>query len=369
MRAVGIILAGGKNERLGELTAVRATSAMPIGSCYRAIDFNLSNMSNSGINKVAVITQYNSRSLNDHLSSAKWWDFGSKQGGLFVFTPFLSNDNNFWFRGTADSMYQNITFLKRSNEPYVVIASGDGVFKFDYNEVIDYHIQKDADITIMCKKLDTTDFRYYGVVDIDEDGRITDFDEKPVDPHNNTISLGAYVVSRTLLIKLLETALSEERYDFVKDIIVRYRSRLKIYGYNYDGYWATVNSIKAYYQINMDFLNQDIRNHFLGSGPYIETKPKDEPPAKYNIGAEVTDSLIGSGSILNGHVNHSVLFRKVFTGENSSVKNSILMEGCFIGNNCVIENAILDKEVILSDGKQLIGTPQSVLIVRKSTVV
>lgn len=142
MRAVGIILAGGKNERLGELTAVRATSAMPIGSCYRAIDFNLSNMSNSGINKVAVITQYNSRSLNDHLSSAKWWDFGSKQGGLFVFTPFLSNDNNFWFRGTADSMYQNITFLKRSNEPYVVIASGDGVFKFDYNEVIDYHIDR-----------------------------------------------------------------------------------------------------------------------------------------------------------------------------------------------------------------------------------
>lgn len=369
MKAVGIILAGGKNERLGELTAVRATSAMPVGSCYRAIDFNLSNMSNSGIKKVAVITQYNSRSLNDHLSSSKWWDFGSKQAGLFVYTPFLSNDNNFWFRGTADSMYQNITFLKRSNEPYVVIASGDGIYKFDYNEIISYHVQKDADITIMCKKVENMDLRSYGVASIDEDGFMTDFEEKPIEPQNNIISLGAYVVSRTLLIKLLETALSEERYDFVKDVVVRYRKKLKVYGYIYNGYWATVNSIKSYYQINMDFLNKEIRDHFLAQEPYIETKPKDEPPAKYNFGAEVTDSLVGSGSILNGYVNHSVLFRKVFTGENSSVKNSILMEGCFIGNNCVIENAILDKEVILSDGKQLIGTPESLLIVKKSTVV
>jgi len=369
MRAVGIILAGGKNERMGDLTAIRATSAMPIGSCFRAIDFSLSNMTNSGIDKVAVITQYNSRSLHDHLSSAKWWDLGSKQGGLFVFTPFLSNDNSFWFRGTADSIYQNITFLKRSNEPYVVIASGESVYQFDYNELIDYHIAKQADITILCKDLHEKDLHDYGILEIDEDNRMLDFEEKPVEPQSNIASLGIYVISRTLLIKLLETILPEARYDLVKDIIIRYRKKLKMYAYLFEGYWSTINCVQSYYNTNMDFLRPEIRNAFFSQEPYIESKPKDEPPAKYNIGAHVQDTLVGSGSILNGHVEKSILFRRVFIGENSSVRDSIIMEGCYIGNNCVVENAILDKEVVLSDGKSLIGTPGQPLIVRKSSVV
>jgi len=369
MRAVGIILAGGKNERMGDLTAIRATSAMPVGSCYRAIDFSLSNMSNSGIDKVAVITQYNSRSLHDHLSSAKWWDLGSKQGGLFVFTPFLSNENNFWFRGTADSIYQNITFLKRSNEPYVVIASGDGIYQFDYNELIDYHVRKNADITILCKDMRDRDLRDFGILEVDENNRMIDFEEKPVEPQTTIASLGIYVISRTLLIKLLETILPEARYDLVKDIIIRYRKKLNMYAYMFDGYWSTINSVQSYYDANMDFLRREVRDVFLAQEPYIETKPKDEPPAKYNVGANVQNTLVGSGSILNGYVDHSILFRRVFIGENSSVKNSIVMEGCYIGNNCVVENAILDKEVILSDGKSLIGQPDQPMIVRKSSVV
>jgi len=369
MRAVGIILAGGKNERMGELTAIRATSAMPVGSSYRAIDFALSNMTNSGIDKVAVITQYNSRSLHDHLSSAKWWDLGSKQGGLFTFTPFLSNENNFWFRGTADSIYQNITFLKRSNEPYVIIASGESVYQFDYNDMIDYHIQKDADITILCKNMPDRDLHDYGILDVDENNRMLDFEEKPVDPQTSIASLGIYVISRTLLIKLLETILPEARYDLVKDIIIRYRKKLKMYAYMFEGYWSTINCVKSYYDTNMDFLHREVRNLFLSDEPYIETKPKDEPPAKYNVGASVQNTLVGSGSILNGYVSNSILFRRVFVGDNSSVKGSIIMEGCYIGNNCVVENAILDKEVVLSDGKSLIGQPGQPLIVRKSSVV
>jgi len=369
MRAVGIILAGGKNERMGDLTAIRATSAMPVGSCYRAVDFSLSNMSNSGIDKVAVITQYNSRSLHDHLSSAKWWDLGSKQGGLFVFTPFLSNENNFWFRGTADSIYQNITFLKRSNEPYVVIASGDAIYQFDYNDLIDYHIQKDADITILCKDMGDRDLHDFGILEIDENNRMLDFEEKPVEPQTSIASLGIYVISRTLLIKLLETILPEARYDLVKDIIIRYRKKLNMYAYMFDGYWSTINCVQSYFDANMDFLRREVRDIFLAEEPYIETKPKDEPPAKYNIGAHVQNALVGSGSILNGYVERSILFRRVFIGENSSVKDSIIMEGCYIGNNCVVENAILDKEVVLSDGKSLIGQPGQPLIMRKSSVL
>jgi glucose-1-phosphate adenylyltransferase len=369
MKAVGIILAGGKSERLGELTVARATCAMPVGSCYRAIDFTLSNMSNSNINKVAVITQYNSRSLHDHLSSSKWWDFGRKQGGLFVFTPFGSNDNAYWFRGTADSIYQNISFLRRSNEPYVVITSGDGIYKMDYNDIINYHHNMEADITIVCKDMKTMEVHDYGVIELDDENRMLDFEEKPVEPQASTISLGIYVISRTLLIKLLETIISEGRYDFVKDVIIRYRKKLKIYGYMYDKYWQSINCVQTYYKSNMDFLDETIRNQFFQTRPYIETKAKDEPPVKYNFGSEAKNCLVGSGSILNGFVGDSVLFRKVFTGENSSIKNSIVMEGCYIGNNCVVEYAILDKEVILSDGKQIIGTKETPVILRKNTVV
>jgi len=372
MKALGIILAGGQSdERLKDLCNVRAVSAMPVGGSYRAIDFSLSNMANSNIKKVAVITQYNSRSLHDHLSSAKWWDLGRKQGGLFIFTPFLSKENSYWFRGTADSIYQNISFLTKSNEPYVVIASGDAVYKMDYNDIINYHVEKDADITIMCKDMANTDkdVHDFGVMELDSANRMIDFEEKPVDPQSTIASLGIYVIKRTLLIKLLETVVSEARYDLVKDIIIRYRRKLNIYGYMYDGYWNTLNNINAYVNVNMDFLKKDIRNMFLTDGAHIETKPKDEPPAKYNSGADAKDALVGSGSIINGHVYHSVLFRKVYTGENSSVKNSVIMEGSIIGNNCTIENAIIDKQVVVSDNKQIIGTPEKPVIISKGTVV
>lgn len=371
MKAIGIILAGGSNEtRLGELTQSRATSAMPVGSCYRAIDFCLSNMSSSGISKVAVITQYNSRSLHDHLTSSKWWDFGRKQGGLFVFSPFLSSDNSFWFRGTADSIYQNISFLKRSNEPYVIIASGDGIYRMDYRDVIAYHTEKESDITIVYKELENRDLTKYGILELDENERVLDFEEKPIEPATNKVSLGIYVISRTLLIHILEQIIQEGRHDFVKDILIRYRKKLKIFGYQFEDYWSTIGSgVLDYYETNMDFLKKEVRDLFTKKYPYIETKPKDEPPVKYNLGANVSDIIAGSGSILNGTVEHSVLFRKVYTGENSTVKNSIIMEGCYVGNNCRVENAILDKEVVLSDGKEIIGKEGAPIIVKKGTVI
>ncbi len=369
-KTLGIILAGGNSsKKLGELTAMRATPAMPVGGSYRAIDFTLSNMSNTGISKVAVITQYNSRSLLDHLSSAKWWDLGRKQGGLFIFTPYLSSDNSFWYRGTADSIFQNITFLKRSNEKYVIIASGDQVYRMNYEEIIKYHEEKDAEITLVCRDLKDKNVSSYGVVNLDEDMNIVDFEEKPLEPQGSIVSLGIYVIQRTLLIKLLETIASQERHDIVKDIIIRYRKKLKMKAYMFDGYWNSINSIESYYNTNMDFLKRDVRDLFINKTPYIETKPKDEPPAKYNLNARVKDTLVGSGGILNGYIQHSVLFRKVYTGENSSIKDSIIMEGCYIGNNCVIENAILDKEVVVSDGKRIVGTKEQLVIIKKGTVI
>ncbi len=367
MKAIGIILAGGNNEgRLGVLTDHRAAAALPIGSSYRAIDFTLSNMSNSGIGKVAVLTQYNSRSLKDHLTSSKWWDFGRKQGGLFVFTPFISSTDSNWFRGTADSIYQNMTYLLRSNEEYVVITSGDSIYKMDYRKLVQSHEDNGADITIAYQEMDRTDLKNFGIMLMDDTKRLIEFEEKPEHPKTNYASLGIYVISRKLLITLLEEIASRGEYDFVKDILIAKRKELKIMGYAFQGYWNTLSTgIGAYYAVNMDFLKKEIRDVFMNKFPYIETKAKDEPPAKYNKDADVRDCISGSGTIFNGKVERSVIFRRVYTGEGSVVKNSIVMEGCKIGKNCVVENAILDKEVELSDGQQVIGKSVSELAILK----
>lgn len=357
MKAIGIILAGGNNEgRLGVLTEHRAAAALPIGSSYRAIDFTLSNMSNSRIGKVAVLTQYNSRSLRDHLTSSKWWDFGRKQGGLFIFTPYTSSTESNWFRGTADSIYQNMTYLLRSNEEYVVITSGDSIYKMDYQKLVEKHEEKGSDITIAYQNMYRDDLSNFGIMQMDEEGRLLEFEEKPECPKTNTASLGIYVISRTLLIDLLNQIVPEGGYDLVKDILIAKRKELKIYGYEFTSYWNTLSTgICAYYNVNMDFLKKQIRDGFINEYPYIVTKAKDEPPAKYNKEAQVMNSLVGSGTIFNGKIEHSIIFRKVFTEEGSVVKNSILMEGCKIGKNCRVENAILDKEVVLSEGQQVIG--------------
>ncbi len=370
MKAIGIILAGGNNDgRLGVLTEQRASAALPIGSCYRAIDFTLSNMSNSGIGKVAVLTQYNSRSLRDHLTSSKWWDFGRKQGGLFVFTPYTSSKGSDWFRGTADSIYQNMPYLLRSNEEYVVITSGDSVYKMDYHEVVKYHIEKGADITVVYKNMENRDLSHFGILQMDTDNRLLGFEEKPQQAQTNSASLGVYVISRTLLISLLQEVVPQGGYSFVQDIIIPCSKKMKVYGYAFDGYWNTISTgIADYFQINMDFLKKDVRDAFVNQYPYIDTKPKDEPPAKYNAGADVLDSIVGSGTIFNGMVEHCVIFRKVYTAENSVVRNSILMEGVNIGKNCLIENAILDKDVIITDGQQVIGkSATEPIILKKGT--
>ena len=229
MRAVGIILAGGNNHRMRELSNKRAIAAMPIAGSYRSIDFALSNMTNSGVQKVAVLTQYNARSLNEHLSSSKWWNFGRKQGGMFVFTPTITKENSFWYQGTADAIYQNLDFLKRCHEPYVIIASGDGVYKLDYNKVLEYHIQKKADITVVCKELPPEeDVTRFGVLKMNEDCRIEEFEEKPMVSNSNIVSTGVYVIRRRQLIELVERCAQEDRYDFVKDILIRYKNLKRI---------------------------------------------------------------------------------------------------------------------------------------------
>ena len=246
MKAIGIILAGGNNKRMKELSYNRAIAAMPMVGTYRSIDFALSNMSNSRIQKVAVLTQYNTVSLNEHLNSSKWWDFGRKQGGLYVFTPTITAENSNWYRGTADALYQNLHFLKGSHEPYVVLASGDGIYKLDYNKILEYHIQKRADITVVCKEMpEGEDLSRFGQVKADDDGRIRGYEEKPMIETSRNVSCGIYVIRRRLLIELIERAAEEDRYDLVKDILIRYKDIKRIYAYQLETYWNNISSVVA----------------------------------------------------------------------------------------------------------------------------
>ena len=206
MRAIGIVLAGGNSAGMGVLAEKRAVAAMPVAGSYRAIDFALSNMSNSHVQKVAVCTQFNSRSLNQHLNSSKWWGFGRKQGGLFVLTPTITMENDSWYRGTADAMYQNMDFLKESHEPYVIITSGDCVYKLDYDKMLEYHIEKKSDITVAYTTLPAgrDDLHRFGILAMDEEGRIREFDEKPDVIETSNVNTGIYIIRRRLLIELLE---------------------------------------------------------------------------------------------------------------------------------------------------------------------
>jgi len=364
MRAIGIVLAGGNSKRMRELSNKRAIAAMPIAGSYRSIDFALSSMTNSHIQRVAVFTQYNSRSLNEHLSSSKWWDFGRKQGGLFVFTPTITAQSNDWYRGTADALFQNLTFLKNSHEPYVVIAAGDGIYKLDYNKVLEYHIEKKADITVVCRESsEEDDMTRFGVVGINEDGRITDFEEKPMVAQATNISCGIYVIRRRQLIELVERCASEDRYDFVRDILVRYKNLKRIYAYRLNTYWSNIASVESYYKTNMDFLKKDVREYFFRQYPEVYSKIDDLPPAKYNPGCSVRNSLVSSGCIINGTVENSVLFKKAYVGNNCVIKNSVILNDVYIGDNTVIENCIVESRDTIRANTTHIGEPDNIKIV------
>lgn len=349
-----------------ELSQKRAVSAMPIAGSYRSVDFALSNMSNSRIQKVAVFTQYNARSLNEHLSSSKWWDFGRKQGGLYVFTPAMTSENSNWYRGTADAIYQNLHFLKNSHEPYVVIASGDCVYKMDFNKVLEYHIEKKADITVVCREMEPDiNVERFGTIKMNEESRIEEFEEKPIVAKTNTVSCGIYVIRRRQLIEMIERCAEEDRYDFVRDILIRYKDMKRIFGYKIRDYWRNIASVEDYFATNMDFLKPEVRDYFFKQYPDIYSKVDDLPPAKYNVGAQVKNSLVSSGCIVNGVVEDSVIFKKCYIGNNCYIKNSIILNDVYIGDNTHIENCIVESRDTIRANSYYVGEEDIKIVVER----
>ena len=346
---VAMLLAGGQGSRLFALTQKKAKPAVSYGGKYKIIDFPLSNCTNSGIDTVGVLTQYEPLELNAYIGTGGFWDLDSLNGGAYVLPPYMKGETGNWYRGTADAIYQNLDFLKRSHEPYVVIASGDCVYKLDYNKVLEYHIAKRADVTIVCKDVDANeDVTRFGVLRMNEDYRIEEFEEKPMLSDYHTISTGIYVIRRRQLIEMIERCAQEGRHDFVKDILIRYKNLKRIYGYKMTGYWSNIATVESYYKTNMDFLKEDVRNYMFRSEPKIYSKIDDLPPAKYNTGSVVKNSLVSSGCILNSKVENSVLFKNVFVGKNCVIKNSIILNDVYIGDNTHIENCIVESRGTLN---------------------
>ena len=362
---VAMILTGGHGSRLLDLTKKVAKPAVYFGGKYRIIDFPLSNCANSDISVVGVLTQYESVLLNSYVARDHHWGLDTKDGGVFVLPPMETDANGFnLYRGTADAIAQNLDFLRDCHEPYVIIASGDAVYKMDYNKVLEYHTEKKADITVVVKELAPgEDATRFGTVKMDESGRIEEFEEKPMVTSSNTVSTGIYVMRRRQLIDLIEHCEEEERFDFVNDILIRYKNLKRIYGYRIDSYWKNIAAVDSYYQANMDFLKPEIRNYFFKEMPMVCSKVADLPPAKYNPGAVVRNSLVGSGSIINGIVENSVVFKKVFVGNNCVIKNSVILNDVYLGDNAYIENCIVDsRNTIRANTRHVAGKGIEVVV-------
>jgi len=369
---MGLILTGWKKHKLKDLSTIRSSSAIPVGGKYRAIDFVLSNMVNSGITNVGVMTQFSFRSLMDHLGSGKEWDLDRRTDGLFIFPPSLAGDDTGWYKGSADAMYNNLSFLKRSNEENVVIAQGNGIYKMLFDDMLDFHMKSNADITLAYRDmsdLPREEISQLGVVRISDENRVIDLQEKPQNPETVFGSMGIYIIKRERLISLLEECVAHGDYDFVKDILIKKLDQLGIYGYKFNGYWRSFSTIQMYYRCNMELLDPEIRRQLFLENGKIYTKVKDEAPTKYNEEAEAVNSIIADGCIIEGTVENSLLFRGVKVSKGAVVKNSIVMQGSQIGENSQLDYAILDKNVVMSKGRNLKGEPSWPIVIGKNAVV
>ncbi len=370
MRAVGIIIATKSSPALGDLTEDRATSSIPFAGAYRTIDFHISNLSNSGIKKIAIISQSNTKSLHDHLRSAKWWNIGRKKEGLHVLSPIMSDSSASFYRGSADAIYKNIDFLEKSYEEFAVLANGDCVCKIDFQDVIAQHASSKADITIVTQKNTRgLDMTLLGNVVLDDDGRVLELVEQPLEPYSDIYFTGIYVLRRKFLIEILKKMASDYRYKLREDLLARHVKQLHIQSYNLESYWCTIHTTDLYFKSNMDFLNDEIRHSMLREAPFIYTKPKDLPPVKYNFNSTVKNSIVGRGTIVDGNILDSVVFRDVKIGANSTIRNSIVMELCTIGDNVHLENVILDKNCIVENDVVYIGDPNNIKIFKKRSLI
>ncbi|HEU23877.1 MAG TPA: glucose-1-phosphate adenylyltransferase [Mesoaciditoga lauensis] len=352
---VAMILAGGQGTRLGVLTENVVKPAVPFGGKYRIIDFTLSNCVNSSIYTVGVLTQYRPRVLSTHLGVGRDWDMDRKNGGLFILSPYAASTEGEWYKGTAHAVAQNIDFIDQFSPKYVLILSGDHVYSMDYNEMLDFHISKNADATISCIRVPLSEAHRFGTVITDNISKVKEFEEKPKNPRSQLASMGIYIFNWPLLREILIKDSKDESssHDFGKDIMPNLVSQRAIYAYEFEGYWRDVGTIDAFWEANIDLTRSMPALNLYDPNWRFYTHSAEMPPAFFGPNAKILNSLTSEGCIVNGTAESSVLFQGVTLGRGSYVKNSVIMTNVKIGENCFIENAIISENVVIGNDCQI----------------
>ena len=359
-KCIAMLLAGGQGSRLGVLTQKVAKPAVPFGGKYRIIDFTLSNCVNSDIDTVGVLTQYKPLELNSYIGNGQSWDLDRNSGGVFVLPPYMRGASGEWYSGTANAIYQNMEFIDQYSPRYVLILSGDHIYKMDYSLMLREHERQEADATIAVIEVPWNDASRYGIMNTDEDNRILEFEEKPQKPRSNKASMGVYIftwpVLKECLIKDEKNPKSSK--DFGKDIIPgMLKEGKRLYAYPFKGYWKDVGTIYSLWEANMDLLSTPPRLNLYDPKWRIYSRNAVMPPHYIAPGAVALSSIVTEGCTVAGTVKHSVLFAGVEVGEGSYIEDSVIMPNVKIGRNVRIERAIIGERAVIGDNCVIGETP------------
>lgn len=349
---IAMLLAGGQGNRLGVITKNLAKPAVPFGGKYRIIDFTLSNCTNSGIDAVGVLTQYRPLKLNAYLGIGQSWDLDRMDGGVTVLPPYQKGKNLKWYKGTANAIGQNIEFIEQYNPEYVIILSGDHIYKMDYSLMIEFHKKNNADATIAVIDVPLDEASRFGIMNTKENGEIYEFEEKPKKPKSNKASMGIYIFNWVLLRKYLieDDEDPKSSHDFGKNIIPKMiENGEKLIAYPFDGYWKDVGTIKSLWEANMDLLEYLSKFDLYDAKWMIYSKNPIMPPHYIANGASVKMCIIAEGCMVYGNVEHSVIFTSVTIGKGSEIRDSIIMPNVIIGKNVRIINSIIAEGVVIED--------------------
>ena len=347
---IAMLLAGGQGSRLGVLTAKVAKPAVAFGGKYRIIDFPLSNCINSGIDTVGVLTQYQPLRLNTHIGIGIPWDLDRNIGGVTILPPYEKSNSSEWYTGTANAIYQNLDYMETFNPDYVLILSGDHIYKMDYEVMLDYHKENNADVTIAAMPVPIEEAGRFGIVITDEDGRITEFQEKPPQPKSNLASMGIYIFSWPALKEALVALKDEPGCDFGKHIIPYcHEKNERLFAYEYNGYWKDVGTLGSYWEANMELIDIIPEFNLYEEFWKIYTNSDIIPPQYISGQSVIERSIIGDGSEVYGEVHNCVIGSGVTIGEGTVVRDSIIMKDVSIGKGCVIDKSILAENCEIGD--------------------